>query len=129
MKIENNVWRSAIYPDKFEDLEQYKDVSELPTKRLTEVYEEVKAFFKDLCIMFIAIPILLAIAFGCMFIPVIGVFWLLIFLVGTFLSPFVAVGLFACICDCFVDMMDCKIELDSRKEITNESNITKCTNS
>lgn len=114
MKIENNVHFSVMCPEDFEDVKQCNDISELSTKRLTDVYEEVASTFKFFCGSFIAIPIILAIIFGGMFIPVLNVIFLMLFIIGILFSPFIAIGTFACVCESFVDMMDCKIELDSR---------------
>ena len=114
MKIENNVNFSVMRPEDFEDVQQCNDISELSTKRLTDVYEEVTSTFKFFCGSFIAIPIILAIIFGGMFIPILNVIFLILFIVGILVSPFLAVMSFACVCESFVDMMDCKIELDSR---------------
>lgn len=131
MKIENNVHFSIMRPEDFEDVQQCNDISELSTKRLTDVYEEATSTFKFFCGSFIAIPIILAIIFGGMFIPILNVIFLVLFIVGILLSPFIAVGTFACVCESFVDMMDCKTELESRtrKESKNESDITKHKNS
>lgn len=114
MKIENNVHFSIMRPEDFEDVQQCNDISELSTKRLTDVYEEATSTFKFFCGSFIAIPIILAIIFGGMFIPIFCVIFAMLFVIGILLSPFIAIGTFACLCESFVDMMDCKIELDSR---------------